>query len=208
MILDDGEEPGIDYGTDFPGRDLTPYERESIRQESYTTEVYNIKFYHYNKIRILYDKHYKNFGYPIKFAHYIGYYSGMGFWIPDFHVVDVTQTYKDWISLDPTLLDDFIGTKSYAGTARIYRTAVETPLNEMAVPWRSVRIRPVPNEMLRGFLDFIPFNIDQAIITAFSASIGHIILIPENVGFYGTMNNTIIRCNWDKIRAWLNSHGY
>lgn len=57
-----------------------------------------IAWYMDKKIRILFESKYMPRGYPIFYRHYVGYYSSIGFFIPDGWVVHLDETGRKWDS--------------------------------------------------------------------------------------------------------------
>lgn len=151
-----------------------------------TTKVYNIHWYETIKIRMIFQKKLRVQGYPIRQMASIDYYSGLALWLPNNMRIDAQKTNEFW-----------------------------TNFPESAT-WRWVIVSPflLENEPLEYALEpllALPMGIGQLIGTVveqiYEMGSAHYPVFV-NLGFQSTMNDEIIKYNWDLIKDVLNDWGY
>lgn len=156
-----------------------------------TTDKYHIPYWQGNKIREVLQKIHMSAGYPVRLGEYIGFASsGLGLWLEEGFVIHKRITRENWYNLP--------------SSDRWFK-----PYVKPGVKWREVFIYYIGLEEVGIITGAIPFNIDQTILKAITTNVsGKWIGIYENLGFYNTINDLLIKKNWDKVLKDLNNHGY
>lgn len=162
IVVDGKGTPTTRRGSPIPG---VPNQRDRATNGG-------IRFFQTIKIRSIFEKIYKVSGYPVRWAHYVGYYSGLGLWVHDDFIINAHQTTFLWE-------------------------------NEPDKKWREVVIGRIPDIITREIplVAHIASIISKQVYTERWQ-------VFENLAFYNTMNDIVIKHNWDKIRVFLNGKGY
>lgn len=133
------------------------------------------------KIRKIFEKLQMPEGYPLRPYQYIGYYASLGIYLPDYWEVHGQNTMDYWASAD------------------IYKN------------WhyyRSVNIWFRGGEWESTIRNLIPTTLDAGFTDLYSVFNQKWISIIENLGFYNTINDFLIKRNWDLIYIALINEGY
>jgi hypothetical protein len=175
-----------------------------------------IRYFETIKIRKIFESKYKVQGYPVRALHHNAYYSGIGFYIPDYHVVRVDGTRDKWLSNLGYMYNmnmDLIGDWEIPG---VDTSASYNEQKSNWYLWRYVKIRRASGSSELGgfFLGLIPFTFDSELVSLFetidsenSQNLNKFGLFTHMM-FYNTMPNVFIYHNWDHIRKVLNEWGY
>lgn len=161
-----------------------------------------IEKYETNKIRILLGKIHGSAGYPVRFAQYIGYYSGIGMWIPDGWAIHAEYTTQAWKN------DSGLPTSKEKSGYLIDLSKLTQNLEPIR-KWREVYIYWVGQEVRNLIEAGVPLTLETFFTEAFAQEFtmkSH--PIWENLGFYNTVNDILIHENWGKCTKELRKHGY
>lgn len=146
-----------------------------------TTDKYHIDYTQTIKIRKLYAKKSMKNGYPVKMFHALTFYSGVALWIPDVAELSIALTNDSW-RLNPS--------------------------------WQYRRVVLIPKtvDLSQDFLQLVINTLQNAfnIISTFTEGSNPYFIVDlwEKMAFKNTMNDIIIKQNWDNIRKELNEWGY
>lgn len=150
-----------------------------------TTAKGNIAWTETIKIRNKLKGYFRPSGYPVKFEKYVGYFSGVSFWIPAGWMVHNEATifsWKDHMQMDLGFLN----------------------VDNSALPLREVFIWFVGQEFMSFIQQLIPFQLETGIFNFMSSGLSLKTLdIFENLSFYETLNDAVIFANWDKVKVLL-----
>jgi hypothetical protein len=155
------------------------YRYENVKKEWYDQIVWSdyhskklgdISYKHDIKIRKILEYHFMPRGYPMRYAQYIGYFSGLGFWVPDGFKVHAEETRTLWND-NPYLRWRKV---------KIVWIGQESVTNITNV---------IPLSLDRFLIDRVSFSFGMVDWN-----------IWENLGFYNTANRGLIKANWDKIK--------
>ncbi len=91
------------------------------------SKKYKIRFYETNKIRKLLANYYNVGGYPVKFNHYVSYFSGVAIWLPNQWIIEPKSTRDNWR-----------GYHLKTGISR--KQEIKVPLDSIHTEWTSVVI--------------------------------------------------------------------
>lgn len=155
------------------------------------------------KIRKIFKSLYGRKGYPYKIGHYVSYTCGISLWVPKDWIIDeyytITQWYKGngflrkvWIfylhpdvgNNDALMLDD--------ESAEAFQINVGTM---------------IANEVLSQ-LPYVGRSLDTLFDMDVAANTRKEIGLFENLTYYTTIHDDIIKANWDKVAEVLDKNGY
>lgn len=166
-------------------------EEEKVSLET-TTPNYGIHYYEGIKIRKIMGKIFTARGSPIKDHHYVSFYSGLAFWVPEGYYIYKEGTMKLWDG------------KPISGGI----------LEDMKIDWdvdyyrRYVVIYWVGMEHWRLLEETVPLQFESAIAQAISMQNWGLLRIAENLAYPNTIHDDFIKQNWDYFYRWLAELGY
>lgn len=167
-----------------------PYEKiretlylDPLYMYNWVSDKYGISHYETIKVREIFKKKIRIYGYPVREYSAIDYYSGLALWLPNNMVISAYKTNEFW--------RNFPRAK--------WRFVIIEPF-----PLEGENI-----DYIADFLSYIPLGSfgTRAIQMLYSANAMHYPVFP-NMAFEYTMNDIVLDANWDLIIPILNRWGY